>query len=210
MVKQPKHWDVWKRAFDVSLAVAGLLLLWPVLAVFGLVVTLTSPGPVFYRGVRTGRYGRPFRIYKFRTMVANAEQIGSVTTSDSDPRITRVGRFLRKYKLDELPQLVNVLVGDMSIVGPRPEVVSYTDRYTEEERLVLSVRPGITDWASIQFSDLQSIVGSHDAERAYRERVLPRKMELRMKYVREQSFASDLWILAHTAWAVLTRPLRKG
>lgn len=210
MDKPHKHWDVGKRAFDMGLAVVGLLLLWPVLVVIGLLVKITSPGPMLYRGVRTGRFGRPFRICKFRTMVANAEQIGSVTTSDEDPRITGIGSLLRKYKLDELPQLLNVLVGDMSFVGPRPEVVKYTDRYTEEERIVLSVRPGITDWASIQFNDLQAVVGGHDAERMYCERVWPRKMELRMKYVRERSFAADARILAQTAWTIATRPLRKG
>jgi lipopolysaccharide/colanic/teichoic acid biosynthesis glycosyltransferase len=208
--KQHEHRDVWKRAFDLSLAVAGLIVLWPLLALIAVAIKLSSPGPVFYRGVRTGRYGRPFRIFKFRTMVVDAERLGSVTTSENDPRITKVGALLRKYKLDELPQLFNVLLGDMSFVGPRPEVVPYTDRYTEEERIILTVRPGITDWASIHFNDLQAVVGEGDAERVYRERVLPRKMELRMKYVRERSFTADMRILAETLWTILRRPLRKG
>jgi lipopolysaccharide/colanic/teichoic acid biosynthesis glycosyltransferase len=197
-----------KRAFDIAVSTAGLVVLSPLLLALAVALKCDSRGPVFYRGVRTGRFGRPFRIFKFRTMVKNAEQIGSVTTSDNDPRITRVGRILRKYKLDELPQLINVIRGDMSLVGPRPEVVSYTNRYNAEERIILTVRPGITDWASIQFSDLQKIVGSEDAERVYREHVLPRKTELRVKYVQERSFTSDVRILAQTVWIVLTRPLR--
>src|SRR5687767_5464030 len=138
-----------KRVFDVICALAALVVLSPVLLGLALTIRMSSPGPVFYRGVRVGLHGRPFRIFKFRSMVINADQLGGASTADGDPRITSIGRLLRKTKLDELPQLLNVLAGDMSFVGPRPEVQQYVDMYTEEEKAILTVRPGITDWASL-------------------------------------------------------------
>ena len=135
-----------KRAFDVVLSLVGLVLLSPLLAALGVGIKLNSPGPVFYRGLRAGRHGTPFRIFKFRSMVVNAEKIGGPSSSADDPRITRVGDLLRRYKLDELPQLLNVVKGEMSLVGPRPEVVQEVLLYTDEEKRLLDVRPGMTDW----------------------------------------------------------------
>jgi lipopolysaccharide/colanic/teichoic acid biosynthesis glycosyltransferase len=196
-----------KRTFDVLLACAGLLVLSPLLLLLAILVKLSSPGPVFYRGLRAGRHGRPFRIFKFRSMVQDGEQRGGTTTGKDDPRTTRLGRFLRKYKLDELPQLFNLLSGDMSIVGPRPEVFEYTDQYTPEQRRILNVRPGITDLACIEFHDLQEYVGADDPDRVYRERILPRKNELRLKYADEHCLWLDFKIVATTIWIVLQKPL---
>ncbi len=159
-----------KRIFDIVSSAVGLLVLSPVLLLLAITIKTGSKGPVFYRGQRAGRYGKPFRILKFRSMVTDAEQLGGSSTSDDDPRITRVGRFMRKLKLDELPQLLNVLIGEMSLVGPRPQVLDYVSRYSDEEQLVLQVRPGITDWASIWNSDEGAILaGFHDPDKAYDE-----------------------------------------
>jgi len=161
-------------------------------------------GPVFYRGVRVGLHGKPFRIFKFRTMVVDAEKLGASSTSDDDPRITRIGKLLRKYKLDELPQLINVLKGDMSFVGPRPEVKKFTDLYNEEEKTILTVRPGITDWASIWNSDEAAVLaGADDADDAYLKLIRPTKVRLQLKYVRERSFWTDLKIIFLTFQALL-------
>jgi len=198
-----------KRCFDFLLALAGLIAISPLLAAIAIAVGVSSPGPIFYRGLRTGRGGKPFRIFKFRSMVVDAEDRGGTTTGKDDPRITRVGRYLRRYKLDELPQLLNVLLGDMSFVGPRPEVAEYTDQYSEEERLILSVRPGITDYSSLEFHDLQEVVGSDDPDGAFRHKVLPRKIALRLAYVRNRSPLVDITILLRTVWLVATKPLRR-
>jgi len=161
---------------------------------------------VFYRGVRVGLHGRAFRIFKFRSMVINAEQLGGASTADGDPRITAIGRVLRKTKLDELPQLLNVLAGDMSFVGPRPEVQQYVDMYTEEEKAILTVRPGITDWASLWNPDEGAVLaGAADPERAYMELIRPQKLKWQLAYVRERSFLVDLSILARTIWTVVSR-----
>lgn len=200
--------EIVKRLFDVVLASIGLLLLSPLLVCIASVIRLTSKGPVFYRGVRTGRYGKPFRVFKFRSMVVDAEQLGGTTTGKDDPRVTKIGCLLRKYKLDELPQLLNVLMGDMSFVGPRPEVQEYTDAFSEEEQRILSVRPGITDFASMEFSDLQEAVGTEDPDLVFREKILPRKNELRLEYVDSQSFFGDLLILMKTTALVATKPFR--
>lgn len=195
-----------KRIFDCTCAILGLVVLSPLLGLIALAVKASDGGPVFYRGLRTGLNGRQFRIWKFRTMVVDAERTGVTATADDDPRITRVGRFLRKYKLDELPQLVNVLVGDMSLVGPRPEVPQYTALFTTEENAILSVRPGITDWASLWDVDEGAVLaGSDDPERAYLDKIRPEKIRLQLKYVRECTFGKDLKILMLTLWALLTR-----
>lgn len=199
--------DFIKRVFDVVFASVGLLTLSPLLVLLAMLVKLSSPGPVFYRGLRTGRHGRQFRIFKFRSMVRDGEQRGGTTTGKDDPRITCVGCFLRKYKLDELPQLFNLLFGDMSVVGPRPEVLEYTNRYSPEQRRILNVRPGITDLACIEFCDLQECVGADDPDRVYRERVLPRKNQLRLKYADEHGLWLDFKILATTIWIVLRKPV---
>ena len=198
-----------KRTFDILVSAVGLALLAPLLFLLAVLVKLDSPGPVFYRGVRVGRRFKRFRLFKFRTMVANAEQLGGSTASKRDPRVTRVGRFLRRTKLDEMPNLINVLAGQMSLVGPRPEVQFYTDKYTEEERLILSVRPGITDFASVEFANQQALIGEEDPERDFQARVLPRKNALRLKYVRERSFWIDLRIILATARLVLSRAVKR-
>ena len=188
-----------KRAFDFVSSLIGLILVSPILLTIAILIKKEDGGPVFYRGVRVGRFGKLFRIFKFRTMVVNAEKLGGPSTADDDPRITKVGNFIRKFKLDELPQLINVLKGEMSFVGPRPEVQMYVDMFTEEERAILSVRPGITDWASIWNPDEGGILaGSLDPEKTYMEKIRPEKIRLQLKYVRERSFWNDLKIIAQT------------
>jgi lipopolysaccharide/colanic/teichoic acid biosynthesis glycosyltransferase len=195
-----------KRLFDVIASCAGLVVLLPLLAGLAIVIKRESAGPVFYRGLRAGRYGKPFRIFKFRTMVVNADQIGGPSSSDDDPRITRVGAFLRRYKLDELPQLINVLSGEMSLVGPRPEVLQYVEMFTESERAILSVSPGITDWASIWNPDEgAALAGSPDPEKAYLEEIRPEKIRLQLKYVENQSLWTDFLILKETFQVLLHR-----
>lgn len=193
-----------KRIFDIIFSLSILLALSPLLILISLLIKGRDGGSVFYRGARTGRYGHPFRIFKFRTMVPNAEAVGGASTADEDPRITPIGRALRRYKLDELPQFINVLTGDMSVVGPRPEVKYYTDMYTETEKAILTVRPGITDWASIWNSDEGAVLaGAEDPEKAYEELIRPTKIRLQLKYVRERSFFMDLKIIFLTVLAIL-------
>ncbi len=193
-----------KRAFDLLGASAGLLLLAPVLLLIALWIRLDSPGPVLYRQQRVGRGGRLFTIYKFRTMRQRPVD-GPQLTVGADPRVTHAGRFLRHYKLDELPQLWNVLQGSMSLVGPRPEVPRYVDCYPpEQRRVVLSVAPGITDWAAIRYRDENAILArAADPERAYVEAVLPVKLDYYVRYVRERTFWGDVRILAHTLAAIV-------
>lgn len=197
-----------KRLIDILLAVIGLVFIWPILFVCAVAVKLSSPGPVLYLGKRTGRYGVPFKIFKFRSMREDAERTGGTTTAKNDTRITSVGKFLRKYKLDELPQLFNVLRGEMSFVGPRPEVAEYTEMYSVEEQEILSVRPGITDLSSLTFSDLQSHVGSENPDEAFRRYVLPQKNRLRLKYAREHTILMDFIILMKTVLLVVAKPLK--
>ncbi|MCK9197439.1 MAG: sugar transferase [Syntrophales bacterium] len=193
-----------KRFFDIVAATLGLVFLSPFLLWIAWLVRREDGGPVFYRGVRVGLHGKPFRIFKFRTMVVDAEKTGVLSTADDDTRITYVGKFLRRYKLDELPQLLNVLKGDMSIVGQRPEVKRYTDLFTEEEKIILSIRPGITDWASIWNSDEGAILaGAEDPEQTYMELIRPTKLKLQMKYVRERSLWMDLKIIFITILAII-------
>ncbi|HEX7961652.1 MAG TPA: sugar transferase [Terriglobales bacterium] len=194
-----------KRLFDLAVAFCGLVVISPLIAILIVWIAFDSRGPVLYRGLRAGRYGRPFRICKLRTMVIDAEQIGGAETPANDPRITRAGCFLRKYKLDELPQLLNVLKGEMSLVGPRPEVMDEVIRYSDEENRLLLVRPGITDWASIRFRDEDEILrGSNDPHQSYHELIRPEKVRLGLKYVEHHSFLIDLHILWLTLMAVLT------
>lgn len=163
-----------------------------------------NSGPVFYRGERIGLHGKPFRIFKFRTMLVDAEKLGASSTSDDDQRITSFGKFLRKYKLDELPQLINVLIGDMSVVGPRPEVKKFTNLYTNEEKVILCVRPGITDWASIWNPDEGAILaGSTDPDREYLEKIRPEKIRLQLKYVQGRSFWTDIKIIFLTLKTII-------
>lgn len=195
-----------KRTIDFLSSLIGIILVSPVLLTIAILIKREDGGPVFYRGVRVGRFGKPFRIFKFRTMVMNADKMGGPSTADDDPRITKIGKIIRKYKLDELPQLINVLKGEMSIVGPRPEVQMYVDMFTDEEKAVLSVRPGITDWASIWNPDEGAILaGSPDPEKAYMEKIRPEKIRLQLKYVRERSFLVDLQIIIKTLKTVFWR-----
>jgi lipopolysaccharide/colanic/teichoic acid biosynthesis glycosyltransferase len=194
-----------KRSTDLVGAFLGLTVLSPLLLVIAILVKVTSPGPVFYRGVRTGRHGRQFRIFKFRTMVENAEVVGGPTTAQDDERVTTVGRVLRRWKLDELPQLLNVIKGDMSLVGPRPEVSECTRLYTGDELLILSVRPGLTDFASIEYAQLDRVVGREQPFEVYKELVLPRKNLLRIKYVHEQSFVTDMKLIFKTLLRIVRR-----
>ncbi len=193
-----------KWLFDILFSLLGLLVSSPLLLLIACLIKRKDRGPIFYRGVRVGRFGKPFRIFKFRTMVVNAEKLGGPSTADDDPRITKIGKWLRKYKLDELPQLINVLRGEMSFVGPRPEVQHYVDMFTEKERAILSVRPGITDWASLWNPDEGAILaGSPDPEKAYMEKIRPTKIELQLKYVKKRSFWIDLQIIAQTFLTIL-------
>ncbi len=195
-----------KRLFDIIVSGSALIVLSPVMLLLAIWIKLDSRGPVFYRGSRVGLGGRDFRIFKFRTMVVDAEKLGGSSTADGDPRITRVGKFLRKFKLDELPQLFDVLRGEMSLVGPRPEVRHYTDMYTEREKKILGVRPGITDWASLWNSDEGAVLaGSSDPERDYLEKIRPDKIELQLAYVEKRSLWVDTKILWETAISVVLR-----
>jgi lipopolysaccharide/colanic/teichoic acid biosynthesis glycosyltransferase len=191
--------DVAKRWFDAILSFVGLLLISPLLLLIAILIKLASPGPVLYRGVRVGQNGRPFRILKFRTMIVDAERHGGSATAGDDPRLTSIGRFLRRYKIDELPQLFNVLKGEMSFVGPRPEVQKYVDRYSDDDKAIFELRPGITDWASIWNSNEAAVLeGSSDPEKSYEELILPTKIALQRKYLQDHRGSTDLKILFHT------------
>ena len=193
-----------KRFFDFVLAGVLLCVLWPLLLVIALVVKFDSFGPALYRGSRAGFQGQPFLILKFRTMIVGADKLGGPSTANDDPRVTRFGKFLRKYKLDEFPQLINVFAGQMSLVGPRPEVLSEVQTYSAEERELLTVRPGITDWASLRFQDEgRMLAGSADPHQTYREKIRPEKIRLGLQYVRGRSFLTDLAILIETAKTVV-------
>jgi len=193
-----------KRIFDLFFSHLALLIFLPFFMVIALIIKLHDFGPVFYKAPRVGLNGKLFKMYKFRTMVVNADQIGGSSTTSSDSRITGIGRFLRKYKLDELPQLINVFIGNMSIVGPRPEVKHFTDLFTEEEKAILSVKPGITDFASVWNSDEGTILeGAEDPDKAYMELIWPEKKRLQLKYVREHSFWVDIKIVFLTLQAVV-------
>ena len=187
-----------KRLIGLLVAVPLLVVLSPVFALIAIAIMLDSRGPVFYRGERGGLNGRTFRIFKFRTMIPDAERVGGGTTALGDPRITRVGAFLRKTKMDEFPQLLNIIRGEMCFVGPRPELVRYTSQYSGSERYITLVRPGITDFSSIEFISLDEVVGSGDADDVYERKVLQRKNQLRIKYVEQMSPWTDLQLFATT------------
>lgn len=192
-----RGYEISKRVFDAVMSAAGLVFLAPLFAVVALCIKLDSRGPVFYRGVRTGLGGKPFRVWKFRSMAVGADG-GPTSTAQNDPRVTRVGRLIRRTKIDELPELINVLVGEMSLVGPRPEVSKYTDLYEGEEKLILSVPPGITDYSSIHFIQLGDVLGEGDPDAAFEKKVLPVKNELRVRYVKDRSFWLDLKLIMQT------------
>jgi lipopolysaccharide/colanic/teichoic acid biosynthesis glycosyltransferase len=193
-----------KRAFDLLVASLGLILLVPPFLLIAIWIKIDSAGPVFFRQERVGRFGKIFRIHKFRTMVTDAEVKGPQLTVGTDARITRSGRFLRNYKLDELPQLIDVIHGDMSLVGPRPEVPRYVAFYPEDMRnVVLSVRPGITDFAAIEFkNESQILSGSPDPEQAYVRQIMPIKLQHYRRYVETQSVWLDLVLILRTLKAL--------
>lgn len=196
--------DVARRVFDTAVAGLGLVISSPVLLVAAVAIRLDSPGPVIFRQKRVGLNGAPFEILKFRTMRVDAERVGAQLTVGADPRITKVGAFLRAWKIDELPQLANVVKGEMALVGPRPEVPRYVELYTPEQRRVLSVRPGITDPASIEFRNESELMAEQpDPELYYREVIMPRKVQLNLDYLARRSLGTDLGILFATAKAVL-------
>lgn len=188
-----------KRTFDIFFSLVILLIFLPIFIVIAVFIKLDSKGPVFFRGIRVGLNGSKFKIFKFRTMVVDADKLGGLSTAEDDPRITRVGRLIRKYKFDELPQFINVFKGDMSIVGPRPEVTMEVETYNNKEKEVLIVKPGITDYASLKFHNEGEILkGSSNPHQTYREKIRPEKLRLSIKYIEEQSFWTDLRIIIET------------
>jgi lipopolysaccharide/colanic/teichoic acid biosynthesis glycosyltransferase len=196
-----------KRLLDLFCAIAGLIVLSPLLLVVTLAVKCGSKGPALFGQARIGRGGKTFKIWKFRSMVSGAETMGPLITASGDTRVTGIGRYLRRWKLDELPQLWNVLIGDMSFVGPRPELPFYVRDYTPEQRQVFAVRPGITDPAALEYRHEEEILAkAADRERFYREVVLPRKLTLNLEYIRNLSFRYDLTLILRTLGAIFRRP----
>jgi len=199
---------IFKRCFDFIIALVAIIVLLPVIVIFSLAVLIDDGFPVFYTPLRGGYNGKPFKIIKYRTMVREADKIGGGTTALNDPRITKVGSILRKVKADEIVQIFNVLTGTMSFVGPRPELLQYTKQYSEEESVILKVRPGITDYSSLEFINLDEIVGGENADEMYEKYVLKRKNQLRIKYAEEVSLKTDFIILFKTVWCVLVKFVR--
>lgn len=195
-----------KRVFDVMASGLGLLLLSPLFLIIAIWVKADSPGPVFYRQTRVGRGNRDFRLFKFRSMRVGSDKKGLITVGGRDPRVTRSGYYIRKYKLDELPQLINVFTGDMSLVGPRPEVRKYVDLYTPQQLHVLDVRPGITDLASIRYRNENELLEqADDPEQYYREVVMQDKLRINSEYIADRSFFKDIKIIFLTFWAIVKR-----
>lgn len=192
-----------KRIFDIILSLFGLIILLPFMLIIAIFIKLDSKGPIFFKQLRVTKNAREFKIFKYRTMRVGSDKYSQITVG-KDNRITKVGDFLRKYKLDEIPQLINVLIGDMSLVGPRPEVPKYVALYTEEQREILKVRAGITDYASIEFSNENDILANEaDPEKAYIEKIMPRKIELNKKYLSEISVMTDIKIILLTIKKIL-------
>lgn len=195
-----------KRWLGFGMAIAMLSVLWPVYAIVAAAVAIEDGFPVFYRPQRGGYKNKPFRIFKFRTMVRNADQIGGGTTALNDPRITKVGNFLRKTKLDEIPQIFNIIGGSMSFIGPRPELLKYVNQYQGDEKLIFEVRPGITDFSSVEFINLDEIVGgAENADEMYEKHVLKKKNQLRVKYANEVSFSTDCKLFFNTVGSVFKK-----
>ncbi len=195
-----------KRGFDVFACTIVLLVLLPVWLVIGIAIAAGSKGGVLYKQYRVGRYGKDFKLLKFRTMRKDADKTGPLITVGADARVTRIGKFLRKYKIDEFPQLLNIIKGDMSIVGPRPEVRKYVELYNEQQRQVLSVRPGLTDYASIEYiSENELLSKSSDPEKTYIEEIMPQKLALNLKYIENQSIKEDTKIIFKTFTSILKK-----
>ena len=192
------------RLCDILFSLFGLLFLTPLFLIVAIWIVIDNPGPVFYRQQRVGKDGKDFGLLKFRSMRVGADKMSLITIGDRDPRVTRAGFYIRKYKLDELPQLWNVLIGDMSLVGPRPEVRRYVDLYTEEQRRVLSVRPGITDYASIEYIDENRLLAqSADPDKTYIEQIMPAKIQLNMRYIAHQTLGEYFKIIVLTITKII-------
>lgn len=196
--------DAIKRFFDMFVSLIAIIVLSPFFILIALLIKIGSTGPVLFKQTRIGRNELPFEIYKFRTMVVDAEKLGTQITIGKDPRITKIGHFLRKTKLDELPQLFNVLKGEMSFVGPRPEVPKYTKLYSEQQRLVFTVRPGITDYASIKYRDENELLGNvENPEKVYIEEIMPDKLHLNIEYIQRRSLLEDIKIIFLTVMKIM-------
>jgi len=192
-----------KRLFDIIVSFFALLLISPFLLLISLFILLSSKGGIFYLQNRVGQHAKEFKLFKFRTMVPNADTKGLLTVGGRDPRVTKIGYYLRKYKVDELPQLLNVLIGNMSLVGPRPEVKKYTDLYNEEQKKVLFVKPGITDYASLlYFEENELLAKSSNPEETYIEKIMPAKLKLNQKYIENMGFLTDMTIIWKTVMRV--------
>ena len=192
-----------KRIFDITLSLFGLIILLPFMLIIAILIKIDSKGPVFFKQIRVTKNGKEFKIFKYRTMRVGSDKYSQITVG-KDGRITKIGSFLRKYKLDEIPQLINVLIGDMSLVGPRPEVPKYVALYTDEQKEILKVRAGITDYASIEFSDENDLLASEkNPEEAYIEKIMPKKIELNKKYLSEISILTDIKIILLTIKKIL-------
>jgi lipopolysaccharide/colanic/teichoic acid biosynthesis glycosyltransferase len=188
-----------KRLFDIIFSILGILILSPFLILISVLVLVTSAGSAFYKQVRVGKNGKQFKLFKFRTMRTDSDKAGALTIGMRDSRITSIGYYLRRYKLDELPQLFNVLMGDMSFVGPRPEVPKYVAMYTAEQRVVLTVKPGITDYASIVYSEENALLASaENPEELYINKVMPAKLKLNMRYIQDMGIGTDMGIILKT------------
>ncbi len=195
-----------KRLFDIIASGLGLIVLSPLFAVIAVWIKLDSPGPVFYRQVRVGRGNKDFRLFKFRSMRPDSDKLGLITVGGHDPRVTRSGYYIRKYKLDEFPQLINVFIGDMSLVGPRPEVRKYVDMYTPEQMRVLSVRPGITSLASIRYRNENDILAAAaDPDRCYIEQVMPDKLAIDLEYVDRTTLWNDIKLIFSTFREIIVK-----
>lgn len=192
-----------KRIFDITLSLFGLIILLPFMLIIAILIKFDSKGPIFFKQIRVTKGGREFKILKYRTMRVGSDKYSQITVG-KDERITKIGSFLRKYKLDEIPQLINVLIGDMSLVGPRPEVPKYVALYTDEQKEILKVRAGITDYASIEFSNENDLLAlEKDSEKAYIEKIMPKKIELNKKYLSEISVLTDIKIILLTIKKIL-------
>ena len=193
-----------KRLFDIIFSFLGLIIVLPLLGLIAIMIKLDSPGPVFYQGIRVGKNEKLFKIYKFRTMGVKAEEFGISSTAADDVRLTKIGKLLRKYKIDELPQLINILKSEMSFVGPRPQVKWATNLYTKEEKAVLTIRPGLTDYAFIKFpNEAEVLWGSKDPDKDYMEKIHPEKTRLQLEYIRNRSFWIDLKIILKTIFIII-------
>ena len=194
-----------KRIFDIFFSILGLVIVFPILLTLAIIIKIDSKGPVFYKQTRVGLNNTDFKIYKFRTMHVNSDQLGLLTIGDRDPRITSIGYVLRKFKLDELPQLINVLIGNMSFVGPRPEVRKYVDLYSKSDLEILSIKPGITDYASIKFRNEAEIMSkSESPEDVYINEIMPEKIRLNKIYLKEQGLYTDIKIIFLTFASILS------